>query len=474
MPRDNAQPDPQLPQQLAALLDLARRARAAASARELGFLLANDSHVLAPFRQSAVWLASEGLHTLSGLVQVEANAPYALWLDQLCAHLASSGGPAARTLTAADLPTTLSEPWAEWWPEHALWLALPLPVAAGPDAASASATVPAPCQAGLLLVRDQPWSPQEQALLCEWADVWWHAFAALHRSRSSSWRQLAKRLREQMHWLPERRWWQQRPLRWAALVAAILLLPVHLTVLAPGELVPAHPVMVRAPLDGVVDVFHVQPNQLVKKGQPLFGFDEALIQSRIDVAAQNLATAETEYRQTSQQALTDARSKPQLALLQGKAEEKRAELDYLRDQLLRARVLATQDGVALFDDPSEWIGKPVTVGERILRLAAPGDAEVEAWLPLADAIALPDGAPVQLYLNASPLSALSAKLRYMAHDAVQRPDGSYAYRVRATLEAPTTQRVGLKGTVKLQGEWVLLVYWVLRRPLASVRSTLGI
>ena len=81
---------------------------------------------------------------------------------------------------------------------------------------------------------------------------------------------------------------------------------------------------------------------------------------------------------------------------------------------------------------------------------------------------------MQLYLNASPLSALSAKLRYMAHDAVQRPDGSYAYRVRATLEAPTTQRVGLKGTVKLQGEWVLLVYWVLRRPLASVRSTLGI
>ena len=130
--------------------------------------------------------------------------------------------------------------------------------------------------------------------------------------------------------------------------------------------------------------------------------------------------------------------------------------------------------MVLFDDPSEWIGKPVSVGERILRLAAPGDAEVEAWLPLADAIALPDGAPVQLYLNASPLSALSAQLRYMAHDAVQRPDGSYAYRVRATLEAPTTQRVGLKGTAKLQGEWVPLLYWVLRRPLASVRTTLGV
>jgi hypothetical protein len=465
MTYDAAQPEPQVTQSLAALLELSRRARATASARELGFLLVNDSHVLAPFRQSALWLAGEGLHTLSGLVQVEANAPYALWLEQVCAHLAGQGGPSTRTLTAADLPAALSGPWAEWWPEHALWLALP---------AAGAQTAPAQCQAGFLLVREQPWLPQEQALLWEWADVWWHAFAALRRSSNNAWRQMAKHLHAQLQMLPGRRWWQQRPLRWAALALAILLLPVHLTVLAPGELVPAHPVMVRAPLDGVVDVFYVQPNQLVKKGQPLFGFDEALIQSRIDVAAQNLATAETEYRQTSQQALTDARAKPQLALLQGKTEEKRAELDYLRDQLLRARVLATQDGVVLFDDPSEWIGKPVTVGERILRLAAPGDAEVEAWLPLADAIALPDGAPVSLYLNASPLSALDARLRYMAHDAVQRPDGSYAYRVRATLDAPTAQRVGLKGTAKLQGEWVLLVYWVMRRPLASVRTTLGL
>jgi hypothetical protein len=56
---------------------------------------------------------------------------------------------------------------------------------------------------------------------------------------------------------------------------------------------------------------------------------------------------------------------------------------------------------------------------------------------------------------------------------VQRPDGSYAYRVRATLAAPTGHRVGLKGTAKLQGERVPAVLWVLRRPIATLRSTLG-
>jgi multidrug efflux pump subunit AcrA (membrane-fusion protein) len=268
-------------------------------------------------------------------------------------------------------------------------------------------------------------------------------------------------------------WWKQRRVQIAGGLLAALLWPVHLTVLAPGELVPAHPLVIRAPLDGVIDVFHVQPNQQVNADQPLFSFDEIVIQSRLDVAMQALATAETDYRQTSQLALSDSKSKTQLALLVGKVEERRSEIDYLQEQLARARVLAPQAGVVLMDDPSEWIGKPVATGERILRLAALDDVEVEAWLPIADAIRLSPGDDVSLYLSASPLSPVSATLRYMAHDAVQRPDGSFAYRVRATLSSPTSHRVGLKGTAKLHGGWVPLSYWVLRRPWATLRATLG-
>ena len=50
---------------LATLLDLSQRARLASSARELGFLLVNDSFELAPYRQAALWLPNEGLYTLS-------------------------------------------------------------------------------------------------------------------------------------------------------------------------------------------------------------------------------------------------------------------------------------------------------------------------------------------------------------------------------------------------------------------------
>jgi hypothetical protein len=33
--------------------------------------------------------------------------------------------------------------------------------------------------------------------------------------------------------------------------------------------------------------------------------------------------------------------------------------------------------------------------------------------------------------------------------------------------------VGLKGTTKISGQWAPLAYWMLRRPLATVRQAVG-
>lgn len=447
--------------QLASVWALSRRARQAATDRELAFMLVNETLGLAHYRQAALWLQAEGAYSLSGVVQIEANAPYVLWLESVCLHLASQTGDLARTLTSLELPEALAHEWSEWWPEHALWLRM------GPTDGTAGG-------GGLLLLRDEPWSQAELSLLLEWVEAWWHAFNAKHSPRLKTLQAWSARLGAVLKHHPERSWWQQSNLRVLLLVVLVLVFPVRMTVLAPGELVPAHPVIMRAPLDGVIDVFHVQPNQTVQANQPLFGFDEVVIQARLDVAVQSLATVETDYRQTSQMALTDVKSKSQLALLLGKVDEKRAEIVYLKEQLQRARVLSPQAGVVLMDDPAEWMGKPVAVGERILRIAALDDAEVEAWLPLADAIDLQPGAELSLYLSSSPMSPVSAKLRYMAHDAVQRPDGHFAFRIRATLNEKTNHRVGLKGTAKLQGDWVPLLYWVMRRPLATARAYIGL
>lgn len=447
------------------LMELCRRARFARSAEELAFMAVNDSHAICAYRQAALWFSDRGMEALSGVVEPDANASYVQWLDKVCRFLIETQDKTA-AVEAIRLPAALAGEWAEWLPPYGLWL----PFAERREQAGAKAGTRT---GGLFLAADRPWPEEAVALLEEWIDAWHYAWSMRARPASWSWSRLRQALVNAFaaETVP---WWKQRRVRLAGAILAIMLCPVRLSVLAPGELVPANPVVIRAPVDGVIAQFQVQPNQAVKAGQPLFSFDEAPISTRMEVAAQTLATAQAEYRQYAQQAVSDTKSKSQLAILQGKIEEKRAEADYAREQFERSRVVAPRDGIALFDDPSEWIGKPVQTGERIMRIAAPADVEVEAWLSIGDAIPLADNASVSLYLATSPLSALSARVRYVAHDAVPRPDGTYAYRVRARLDGHTDQRVGLKGTAKLSGGRVPLIYWMLRRPLATIRQSLGI
>lgn len=435
------------------LLSLQRKSRAAESAPELAFLAVNETLHLAPYRQAVLWFEHNGVLTLSGILQVEANTPYVQWLERVI------GGTLARidmpqAVSAEDLPVEIAAEWSEWLPTNALWL--PLAAQDRDDGIS---------RGGVLLVRDDVWLPDEIALLAEWLDAWRHAYHALAKPPTLS----LKRWREKAIGC-----WSGRGLFVLVALFCVLPIPVRLSVLAPSELVPANPIVIRAPLDGVVNQFHVQPNQSVKAGDLLLDFDDAALTSRIEVAEQALVTAQAEYRQIANMAFSDNKFKAQLAVLSGKIEEKQSEVSFLRDQRGRSRIVAPQDGVALFDDPSEWTGRPVQTGERILRLAQPSAMEIEVWLPMGDAIPLDEGADVQLYLAASPLIPVAAHVRYVAREASLRPDGSYAYRVRARLDEESPHRIGLKGTAKLSGEHVPFIYWVVRRPLAVIRQTLGI
>lgn len=429
---------------LSVLLHLQRRAREAASAEELGFVMVNESHGLVPYRQAVLWLDGKGVAAISGVALPERTAPFAQWLERACRGLAvvlPRGG-------AID-PRLLSErdrgEWSDWFPPHGLWLPLSTPSGH--------------CLGGLLLVRDGSWQEAEMALLREAVHAFGHALLLFRRSGKAGGGVRMGRL------------------GWAAAVlalAAASAIPVPLTVLAPAEMVAARPAVVRSPLDGVIDRFHVAPNQVVSEGAALFDLDSTTLMGRIEVAEKTLATAEAEFRLVSQQAVYDGAAKSKLAALGGRVEERAAEAAHLRGLLERIRVRSPRAGIAVLDDPSEWIGRPVAIGERVMSVADEKDTEIEAWLAVGDAVDLVPGMAVTMFLNASPLNPLRARLRFVGYEAMARPDGTVAYRLRAVLaEGEDRPRLGLKGTARIEAGRVAAVYWLFRRPLAAIRHFVG-
>ena len=94
---------------------------------------------------------------------------------------------------------------------------------------------------------------------------------------------------------------------------------------------------------------------------------------------------------------------------------------------------------------------------------------------MADAINLEPGAEVEFFLNIAPERRIDATLRYASYEASVGPDGALSYRLKATLvgDAPPP-RIGLKGTAKIYGPHVTLFYFLIRRPLATLRQIAGL
>jgi HlyD family secretion protein len=142
--------------------------------------------------------------------------------------------------------------------------------------------------------------------------------------------------------------------------------------------------------------------------------------------------------------------------------------------LHHVEVKALRTGLVLFGDKSDWIGKPVVVGEAIMEVADLQDYELKIDLPVEDAIVLREGGEVEVFLNANPFHAIPATLTHASYHASILPTNVLAYRVIATFtDPPEDIRIGWQGTAKVYGEQVTLFFYLFRRPLGVLRQTLG-
>lgn len=435
-------PAAQAEQIFAQFLLLERQARAAADSGQLAYALVNDGQALFGFRHAALLIAGR-VRAISGVSQVEPNAPFVAFVERAAAQLLAQGRQAEAGVVAPSwLDAQTQADWRELSAAEAFWL----PLKDRRDEVFG----------GLWLARERAWSPAEQALLAQLGDTYAHAWLALQPRQP--WRL---------------RWPRRRLLALGAALSLGLLLPVRQSVLAPAEVVPLGGRVVAAPLDGVVGEFLVKPNQPVRAGDLLLRFDDTTLRAQADVAERALGVAEAELKANAQRAFADAESSARLDLLAARVEQKRAERDYARDLLARSELRAERDGIAVFADAERWTGKPVQTGERLLELADPAQAELRIELPVGDAIELAPGAEVALFLDSDPLHRHEAHLERQAYEAETSAAGQLAYRLDAAFAA-AAPRIGLRGTAKLYGERVPLGLFLLRRPLAALRQSVGL
>ena len=444
-----------LKQQLAGLgtlLQLEKQCRHAKNKAEFGFFVVNDTLRLLQYHQAVLWQKkgrSVKTVAVSGVDLPNSDSPYLQWLQRVCKYLLSrEEALKTQVITSEQLPPALQEGWEEWMGSQGLWCPL---IADGN------------ILGGLWLKRDKEWLSLETALLDQLADAYAHAWQALL-------------------YRPFRRNRQQngvigRLLR-PALLAAVLIglaMPVEFSVLAPARIVPLDPLVISAPLRGVIKKFHVQPNQQVKTEQLLFELDDTELRNRYQVAKKALAVAQAQYQRAAQKSLSERDSIIDIDVSRARVAIKKAELEYAAEDLSRVEVRSERDGIVVFADVNDWLGKPVVIGEKVLLVADPGSRELEIQVPLDNAVNLEAGAKVRMFLHVDPARDIRATIRQTSYEAKETPQGTLAYIVKAAFVNESRQlRIGMQGTAKIYGKETRLYYYLLRRPWAALRRTLGI
>lgn len=440
---------------LLSLLKLEAALREADSQDVLQFLFANEAQKLTQSRQIFILRSSgqnQNVVAVSGLSAVDRNAPLIQSIETVIRGLKQHSSLHDVQLFDFATYTDESDPSFRTYPFRAmLWLPL----------LSRDQNL----VGGILLTRELAWEDQQVVIGKRLAGAYAHAWSLLRAEAATlsrwSYRSFADR---------------KLMLLVAGAVLATLMFPVSMTTLAPFEIVGREPFVVAAPIDGSIRTVLIDASAEVRAGQPLVQLADTVLRNRLDVAERETLVADARVKKATQLAFEDARGRQELGLAVAELALKTTERDFARDMLDQATIKATRKGVAVFSDKQSLIGKPVTVGERIMLIADPSQIEVAIDVNVNDAIALDTGARVKIFADADPLNSREAIVVAADYLARPRPGNTLAYRVTAKFadEKNNLPRLGTRGTAQLYGRTVALGFYLFRRPLSAARQWVGL
>ncbi len=460
------------------LLHLEHDIRQAKSLDELKFIVVNLSKRLLHYQQAVLLLVKNGVlsvKAVSGVPEFDRLSPYLVKLEQLVNAHWSSRLSNLQKLRCHKAELKLPSPGeneAETLDVSALAFGLPKDVKQSltllfcPLVANESSSLGCLC-----FIRATVWQDHERILakrLCEAYAYSWRYLSQVHQHQNFALRPLMRVL-------------ALSRLKWLFILLAcclVTLLPVRLSVLAPVEITALNPATVNSPLSGVIAEFYVEPYSFVEQGRVLFRFDDEDVRNRYTLADKNLSITLAEYRKAEQQAISGWQERSNVAEFKARVALQTAELDYARSMLERLKVKASRAGVLVYADNDDWLGRPVSIGQSIMKIADPASTQLRIELPVAELIPLKKGNGVLIFLNINPLASIAGAVSDIAYKTSITEEGVLVYRVMAQFSAKESQhnglRIGLRGTAKIYGDKVSLFYLVFRRPITFVRQLVGL
>ena len=374
---------------------------------------------------------------IANISRVDQSSPYSVWLKKLFSFL--SKDTQSGIVQTSQLPTSLDG--SKFAPGHMLFLPMDL---RGGD------------RAGFFFMRSQPWTEEERDIALEFSR---QCAFRLGYSRRLNLRKYVK--------IPKL---QRLLIAGAAL--AIAMFPVHLSSVAPAEVVPLQPSVVASSLPGVVRQVHVHSNEKVVAGQLLVTLDDVDQRNKRDITQRDLELTRAELRRLEQMGFLDPTQRFRIAELEAQTRIRELELARANQELSRTQIKAERDGIAILGEASEWAGRPVQVGEKILQIADPSRTGLRIYIPAADIPVLEANEQGEVYLDSQPWRSMAFAVKHWTYEPEVTSMGIVAFRAHAEwLERSDQARLGLRGSAHLKGQVVPLIVYLLRRPIILLRQS---
>lgn len=438
---------------LATLLVLYDEIKRLANLREFGFFSTNETHRLVAYHTAYLWEKKEFIGTdivaQSGTAEFDPHTSINLWLkERIQFILAGEYAKQIHSFNISDFSKDIQDSWPESLPQFFLWCPF-----------TENQLDPT---GGLVFFKEEAFKDSEIKML-RWLlasyQYTWHIL--IKPKASDKWQKLKK-----------------KPYFFTLIIIiiCILLFPVKLSVIGNGTVIAKEPALINAPMQGIIKSFAVTPGSHVKKGQLLLILDDTDLVSSSKVNLRDYSLTETKLRTAINEAFNDQTKRTEVPVLQAQLAIDKAKLDYTKKLLEKTRVTSPIDGIVIFDSTEDWIGQPVQTGERILQVADPDHLKLKIELPVAERINLEVGGMGEFFMQGQ-LASIPIKITTLGYNAKIMPNKILIYEMQADIietDSSNMPQLGAQGTVKLYGQRVPFLYYLIRRPLQAIRQRVGI